>query len=159
MLGLCVTKIVYWFGQCLFTACWVLFMCVGSGMAFMVFDVSIQEMNEMMDILQMTFWNAFRKRKLPCILKVSLKPLWPMDAIWWHGSESNFVQVTACCLMAPSHYLNRFWLIISKVLWHSYEDNFITDTSAIDHGIRLKITYEFHLNLHGANELTYAYMH
>ena len=64
MLGLLfVTKTMYWFGQCLFTACWVLFMCVGSGMAFMVFDVSIQELNEMVDILQMTFSNAFLWKK------------------------------------------------------------------------------------------------
>ena len=28
----------------------------------------------------------------------------------------------ACCLTAPSHYLNHCWLIISKVLWHSSED-------------------------------------
>ena len=25
----------------------------------------------------------------------------------------------ACCLTAPSHYLNQCWLIISMVLWHS----------------------------------------
>ena len=24
----------------------------------------------------------------------------------------------ACCLTAPSHYLNQWWLIISEVLWH-----------------------------------------
>ena len=29
----------------------------------------------------------------------------------------------ACCLTAPSHYLNRCWLLISKVLWHSLESN------------------------------------
>ena len=28
----------------------------------------------------------------------------------------------ACCLTAPSHYLNKGWLIISKVLWHSSAD-------------------------------------
>ena len=46
----------------------------------------------------------------------------PTDAIWRLRSWSTLVQVMACCLTAPSHYLNRFWLIISKVLWHSYED-------------------------------------
>ena len=31
----------------------------------------------------------------------------------------------ACCLTAPSHYLNQCWLIIkSVVLWHSPESNF-----------------------------------
>ena len=27
----------------------------------------------------------------------------------------------ACCLTAPSHYLNQGWLIIKTVLWHSSE--------------------------------------
>ena len=48
--------------------------------------------------------------------------LWPSDAIWWQRSGSTLVQVMACCLTAPSHYLNQCWLIISKVLWHSSED-------------------------------------
>ena len=30
----------------------------------------------------------------------------------------------ACCLTAPSHYLNQCWLIISEVLWHSPKGNF-----------------------------------
>ena len=30
----------------------------------------------------------------------------------------------ACCLTAPSHYLNQCWLIISEVLWHLPENNF-----------------------------------
>ena len=48
--------------------------------------------------------------------------LWPNDAIWGHRSGSTLAQVMACCLTAPSHYLNQCWLIISKVLWHSSED-------------------------------------
>ena len=39
----------------------------------------------------------------------------------------------ACCLTAPSHYLNQCWLIISKVLWLSCEGNFTRDTSIINH--------------------------
>ena len=31
--------------------------------------------------------------------------------------------------MAPSHYLDIWWLIISKVQWHSSEDNFTRDIS------------------------------
>ena len=41
--------------------------------------------------------------------------LWASDAIWRHRSESTLAQVMACCLTAPSHYLNQCWLIISKV--------------------------------------------
>ena len=54
-----------------------------------------------------------------------LYPLCPIDAIWWHRSESILAQVIAWCrhdtksLAEPtlsSHY--------SEVLWHSQESNF-----------------------------------
>ena len=35
------------------------------------------------------------------------------------GSWSTLAQVMACCLMAPSHYLNQCWLVIIKVQLHS----------------------------------------
>ena len=55
----------------------------------------------------------------PLSAMLCIKSLGPSDAIWrW----STLVQVMACCLTAPSHYLNQCWLIISKVLWHSSED-------------------------------------
>ena len=31
----------------------------------------------------------------------------------------HLLQVMACCLTAPSHYLNQCWLIITEALWHS----------------------------------------
>ena len=40
--------------------------------------------------------------------------LWPSDAIWRQRSGSPLAQVMACCLTAPSHYLNQCWLIITK---------------------------------------------
>ena len=46
---------------------------------------------------------------------------WPSDAIWRHRSRSTLAQVMACCLTAPSHYLNQCWLIISKFLWYSLD--------------------------------------
>ena len=49
---------------------------------------------------------------------------WPSDGIWWHESKSPLVQVMACCLTAPSHYLNQCWLIISEVMWHSHDGQF-----------------------------------
>ena len=39
----------------------------------------------------------------------------------WSGS--TLAQIMACCLMAPSHYLNQCWLLISEVLWHLPESN------------------------------------
>ena len=38
--------------------------------------------------------------------------VWPSDAIWRHRSGATLVQVMACCLAAPSHYLNKCWVII-----------------------------------------------
>ena len=40
--------------------------------------------------------------------------LWPSVATWWHRSGSTLAQAMACCLSAPSHFLNQFWLIIIK---------------------------------------------
>ena len=45
-----------------------------------------------------------------------INSLWPSVTIWW--------QEMACCLMAQSHYQNQCWLLISQILWHSYENNF-----------------------------------
>ena len=59
--------------------------------------------------------------------------LWPSDAIWQEGSRSTLVQVMACCLMAPSHYLNQCWLIVTKVQWCSSEGNFAWDITSISH--------------------------
>ena len=38
-----------------------------------------------------------------------LDSLWLSDATWWHGTVSTSAQVLACCLTAPSHYLNQCW--------------------------------------------------
>ena len=53
-----------------------------------------------------------------------INSLLPGDALWWYRSWSTLAQIMACCLIAPSHYLNHCWLLISKVLWHSPESNF-----------------------------------
>ena len=42
----------------------------------------------------------------------NVNSLWPGHAIWQHKSGSTLDQVMACCLTAPSHYLNQCWLII-----------------------------------------------
>ena len=48
----------------------------------------------------------------------SVNSLWSNDAIRRQRSGSTLAQVMTCWLMAPSHYLNQCWLIISKVKWH-----------------------------------------
>ena len=112
--------------------------------------------------------------------KITVKPyechsifnsLRPSDVIWRQRTGSTLAQVMAFCLTeptctvinpilltylltAPSHYLNQCWLIISKVLWHSCEDNFTRDTSAINHQNWPENYFsKFLSNLLGANEL------
>ena len=76
-------------------------------------------------------------------------PLWPSDSAWRHKSGSTLAQVMACCLTAPSHYLNQCWLIMSEDLWQSPDGNFTRG---------LKIAYlKFPSNLQGANELTHLH--
>ena len=67
-----------------------------------------------------------------------INSLRPSDAIWRQRSRSTLAQVMACCLTAPSHYLNQCWLIISNVQWHSSEGNFTRNNSAIDHWNKLE---------------------
>ena len=69
--------------------------------------------------------NFTARDRTTCILyeefeKCSFKSLWPSNTIWWQISGSTLGQVMACCLTAPSHYLNQCWLIISAAQWHSY---------------------------------------
>ena len=59
--------------------------------------------------------------------------LGPGDAIWRCRPGSILGQIMACCLMAPSHYLNHCWLIDTKVQWHSSDSSFRRDAPAIDH--------------------------
>ena len=47
-----------------------------------------------------------------------LNSLWPCEAIWRHTSGSTLAQEMACCLTAPSRYLNQCRFIMSKVQRH-----------------------------------------
>ena len=78
------------------------------------------------------------------------------DGSHWLGAYQNWslIQAMACCLTAPSHYLNQCWLIISQVLWHSPEDNLIGIARDIYPWYQLKITdRRLQLHLPGANVL------
>ena len=57
--------------------------------------------------------------------------LWPSDTIWRHRFGSTLAQVMACCLTAPSHYLNQCWLNMSMALWHSAEKDFTRNAQDI----------------------------
>ena len=73
----------------------------------------------------------------PCSCQMLLNSLRPSDAIWRQWSWTTLAQVMACCLTAPSHYLNQCWLIIRGVLWHTSESSFAGIAQGIDSG------YEF----------------
>ena len=75
----------------------------------------------------------------------------PSDTIWWHRIWSTLGQVMACCLTAPSHYLNQCWLIISEVKWPSTKGNFTK--RHLSHQW-LKWALHFHSNIPGFNELS-----
>ena len=62
----------------------------------------------------------------------SLTHLCPNDIIWRHRNGPTLAQVIACCLMAPNHYLNQCWFIISEVQLQSPEGNFTRDVLMID---------------------------
>ena len=46
----------------------------------------------------------------------------PPNDTKWH--PRILIQIIACCMMAPRHYLNQCCIIISKSLWHLPEGNF-----------------------------------
>ena len=72
----------------------------------------------------------------------------------WGMFGLTLAQIMACCLTAPSHYLNQCWLTISEVLGHSPEGNFTGNAEDIYpwyefENCLFKITAESH----GVNEL------
>ena len=50
----------------------------------------------------------------------------------------HWLKIMACCLTAPSHYLNQCWITINMVQWHSYKGSFPRDTSVIDYENQLE---------------------
>ena len=40
---------------------------------------------------------------------------------WWHRFKSTLVRAMACCLTAPSLYLNQCWPLNSAIISHSIE--------------------------------------
>ena len=56
--------------------------------------------------------------------------LWPSDAIWRQRSGTTLPQLMACCLTAPSHYINQCWLITVRYygVRHSLRANSLGNT-------------------------------
>ena len=92
--------------------------------------------------------------KFPFFLLKWINSLWPGDTIWRHGTRSTLAQVMACCLTAPSHYLNQCWLTIRGVLRHSSENSFAGITQGINSGYEFEKDILLFSNLPGASELS-----
>ena len=99
------------------------------------------------------------KIDFPCMFYTRFLSLRPIcDVMGRYRFGSTLAQVMACCLTAPSHYLNQCWLIISAVLWRSPESNFTASVPAIILYMSLKIILLKLLpHLPGANELKELY--
>ena len=89
---------------------------------------------------------------LVLIIVVFFNSSWISDAIWRHRSGLTLAQLMACCLTAPSHYLNQCWLIISgvkRVISLEIQQWWITKT------IQTIPCRKCHSNFSGATELTH----
>ena len=62
-------------------------------------------------------WKCRLRNGVPFVL-ASMCSLCPRDTIWRYRTCPALVQVMACCLTAPRHYLNQCWLITNKVSWY-----------------------------------------
>ena len=106
------------------------------------------------NITHMIFFQAHQ------LLLPHINSLRPRDATWRHRSGSTLPQVMACCLTAPSHYLNQWnyepmkssvrssGIHLRAISWEIPQPPFAK--------VSLKITYlKSNWNLPGASELTH----
>ena len=83
------------------------------------------------------------------VKRLYFNSLWPSDVIWQHRSRSTLIQVMACCLTVPSHFLSRCVILIGEVLWHSC----VSDFALFCTMNLIIIPLKFLSHLPGANEL------
>ena len=103
----------------------------GSDYKSNVFKIIIQNDNVKI-IIQNSNMDICFEIPLASVCSGFINSLRPSDAFWRHRSGSPLAQVMACCLTAPSHFLNQCWLIISKIKLHSSDGKFTRDTSVIN---------------------------
>ena len=88
-----------------------------------------------MDNLIFRKWNTFHHVShltnnnnchcnLQCTLGILMALMMGTELLNSCRSGSTLAQVMACCLMAPSNYLNWCWLVISGALWHFPNTNY-----------------------------------
>ena len=109
---------------------------------------------EMLGKMPGRWWLLCWKFVAPIIIVVSLNKivcmLTPSDAIWQHSFGSTLAQVMACCLTAPSHYLNQCWVVIKDVLLHSHGSNFTRSAHELNQPrtisqemLKISLTYQW----------------
>ena len=106
---------------------------------------------------------SYKKKHLKCRLhNILFKPqclyrLWPSGVIWWHKSRSTLAQLMACCLMAPSHYLNQCWPIINEFRGIHYKpiSQKVLEISIPNMSLKNTLT-KLLPHLAGPNELMYS---
>ena len=94
------------------------------GIVFIIFSFSFMYLHPIQQVCTILFVPFFciishaliripKKFNIIAKLRTSRGTNSPNDGIWWQRSGSALVQVMAWCLMAPSDYLNQYWLIIN----------------------------------------------
>ena len=106
-------------------------------------------------------WRLYHTSSLPRILYVpsnmikiasfsypstlSINSMWPSNTL---------VQLMACFLMAPSHYLNQCWLSIIMVLRHSNKGNCTGNAHESNHNTFENHTFKLKPHTTGDNEFS-----
>ena len=90
---------------------------------------------------------------LPGIIRACMLTHCGLVIPWGYKSGSTLAQVMACCPAVPCHYMDKCWLIISKVLWHLSEGIIIRYEVTNQWNKIESCTSEQHPDLPGANEL------
>ena len=77
--------------------------------------------------------------------------------LWWHRFGSTLAQIMDCCLMAPSHHLKHYCLIIKDVLWHSPGAISPEMLKISFHKISLNITFSNHCHISHGCWMSYVF--
>ena len=78
------------------------------------------------------------------------------DAIWRHRSELTLSRVMAWWPMAPSHYLNKCWLLIKCFLCHPPESNLTASVQTTMLYFALKVILKLLPHAPGTSEFTFS---
>ena len=107
--------VLLWYGICWFLPISFRVVSLALGQSYMIAPVPVKQ--------PWRYGHIYHHNTLVLITMIPprmVNSMWPSDIISHDRSLSTLVQVLACCLMAPSHYLNQCWLAISKILWQFY---------------------------------------